>query len=138
MGGHVQEYEFVELQRRAGDSAISSGLDDGSITVNYITSRSNFRTTVIDQTKRSHQASRIGRFGALRKYPKTLAQELRVQSINAQHERGNSSERELHESVYSFICHVGLEPVFVSDRVTNGDQFEESIIKMQDMLLIIP
>jgi hypothetical protein len=26
----------------------------------------------------------------------------------------------------------------VSDRVTNGDQFEESIIKMQDMLLIIP
>jgi hypothetical protein len=76
-------------------------------------------------------------FGALRKHPKPLAQELCVQWINAQHERGNSSERELHESVYSFICHLGLEHVFVSDRVTNGDRFEDSITKMQDMLLII-
>jgi hypothetical protein len=132
MGGHVQEYEFVELQRRAGDSAISSGLDDGSITMNYITCPSNFRTTVIDHTKRSlqgvsnanchnNQASRMGRFGALRKHPKTLAQELRVQWINAQRDRGNSSERELHESVNSFICHLSLEHVFVSDRVTNVD-----------------
>jgi hypothetical protein len=66
-----------------------------------------------------------------------VAQELRVQWINAQHERGNSNERELHESVCSFICHLGLEHFFVSDRVTNGDRFENSITKMQDMLLMI-
>jgi hypothetical protein len=70
-------------------------------------------------------------------HAKTLSQELRVQWIDAQHERGNSSERELRESVYSFTCHLGLEHVFVSDTVTNGDGFEDSITKMQDMLLII-
>jgi hypothetical protein len=66
-----------------------------------------------------------------------LTQELRVQWINAQHERGNSSERELHESVFSLICHLDREHVFVFDWVRHGDCFEDSITKLQDMLLMI-
>jgi hypothetical protein len=61
---------------------------------------------------------------------KTLAQELPVQWINAKHERGNSSEWELHESVYSFICHLGHEDAFVFDGVTNGDPFEMEVFAL--------